>query len=157
MLEGWGLLRQLVVFRPGGVKAGRQTGPGYPGSSYLYEGSGCSCVRQASAGSVWDLVHGAVLGTTGNQKVLRSPCTGKSVLELQAGFGQVGWRLQIQTPLRTPEGVETEEETWRRGWRGSASPGTFAPYGETAESLDPPGDSPFEDKSSWPQPAVEWR
>lgn len=144
-------------FPPGEVKAGRQTGPGYPGSSYLYEGSGCSCVRQASAGSVWDWVHGAVLRTTGNQKVLRLPCTGKSVLKLQAGFGQVGWRLQIRTPLRTPEGVETEEETWRLGWTGSASPGTFAPYEETAESLDPPGDSPFEDKSSWLQPAEEWR
>lgn len=90
MVEGWGLQRQLVVFPPGGVKAGRQTGPGYPGSSYLYEGSGCSCVRQASAGSVWGWVHDAVLGTTGNQRVLHSPSTGKSVLKLRVGFAQAG-------------------------------------------------------------------
>lgn len=157
MVGGWGLQRQLVAFPPGGGKVGRQTGPGYPGLSYLYEGSGCSCARQASAGSVWGWVHGAVLGTTGNQRVLHLPCTGKSVLKLRVGFVQVGWRLRIQKPLRTPGGVETEEETWRLGWPGSASHGTVAPYEETAESLDLPGDSPFADKSSWPQPAEEWQ
>ena len=92
MVEGWGLQKQLVGFPPGEVRAARQIGPGYPGLSYLYEGSGCSCVRQASAGSVWDWVHGAVLRTTENQKVLRLPCTEKSVLKLRAGSGLVGLR-----------------------------------------------------------------
>lgn len=155
--EGWGLQKQLAVFPPAGVKAGRQTGHECPDSSYPYEGSGCSCVRQASAGSVWGWVHGAVLRTAGTLRVLRLPCAGKSVLKLQAGFGPGGSKLQIQTPLQVSEEAETEEETWTLDWTGSASPGTFAPCGETAESLAPPMDLPSEGRSSWPRLAGGWR
>lgn len=145
------------MFLPGGVKAGRPTGHGCPDSSSPYAGSGCSCVRQASAGSVWGLVHDAVLGTAGTQRVPRLQCAGKSVLKLQVGFGLGDSKLPIQMPLRASEGAETAEETWRLDWRDSASPETFAPCVETAESLDLPKDLPSEGKSSWPQLAGGWR
>ena len=79
MVEGWGLQMQLVALPLGGVKAVMQTGPECPDSGCQYEGSGCSCEKQASAGSVWGWAHGVAQGTTGTPKVLHWPCTGKSV------------------------------------------------------------------------------